>query len=878
MTDKPEKKITRRGTVIRAILTSVLFFAVALIITAMLWCMDVWRDITVDEIIFHLSAPLEGTSSDVINGFLLRSLMPAVIAAALFCSVRLFLGLRSFGPSGSAGSSGSSGRADRIVNLVCWVMAGVILILSSVQFCLRYGVVRYIASQTMNSDFIANNYVSPDDVNLTFPEKKRNLIYIYLESMEMTYSDKADGGAFDENVIPELTDIALGNECFNGDSGTLDGALVTTGTDYTMAALVAQTAGIPIKDGIGNAAASYADSFYPGARVLGDVLADAGYNQTFMCGSVAYFGGRELYFKGHGNYKIFDYKYAENNDYIPKGYNVWWGFEDEKLFGFAKDEITAMAAEDRPFNFTMLTADTHFEDGYVCDLCRDDFDDQYSNVMACSSRQVSAFLDWIREQPFYDNTTIVISGDHTTMDSDYLDSIDTDYQRRTYVAVINPAAESDNDERREYCTLDMFPTTLAAMGVDIQGDRLGLGVNLFSDKKTLMEQYGYDYVDTELAKKSSFYQTIGAFDTLTADILKHLKYLNLTADLDADNTLAIDFWGIENGTLEIASARGEFYKQDGTLVASAVFTIDAAKDYKGEFDLSSLGFRDIYTGNMKLYATDTDGVEHVIYDNDDNTSVLSYSDISSYIDMLANLDDVTVMIAGKDECSTNLTPAIRAEFNKLGLSCPLYDHTNYSYYAVATDGEQPIEQASPQMLQTSGELEDGTGYEITSAGLHCGNVASIEIGDNDYAINTRGLNIVVYDNDAHRVVDRRVYDLYGQSVTSYMDDDSVDVTYDYDSEAQTLDVLITGTSDVILKNRNLYVYMYIWSANGPAEVTRKVFTEGTDDNGWTCFKIDDLDVSGYDPDTFGMMIFLKSQDTGFIDYKTKMVVDLNGEG
>ena len=37
--------------------------------------MDVWRDITVDEIIFHLSAPLEGTSSDVINGFLLRSLM-----------------------------------------------------------------------------------------------------------------------------------------------------------------------------------------------------------------------------------------------------------------------------------------------------------------------------------------------------------------------------------------------------------------------------------------------------------------------------------------------------------------------------------------------------------------------------------------------------------------------------------------------------------------------------------------------------------------------------------------------------------------------------------------------------------------------------------
>jgi phosphoglycerol transferase len=40
--------------------------------------------------------------------------------------------------------------------------------------------------------------------------------------------------------------------------------------------------------------------------------------------------------------------------------------------------------------------------------------------------------------------------------------------------------------------MDMFPTTLAALGVEIEGDKLGIGVNLFSDKQTLAEKYGIE--------------------------------------------------------------------------------------------------------------------------------------------------------------------------------------------------------------------------------------------------------------------------------------------------------------------------------------------------------------------------------------------------
>lgn len=54
-------------------------------------------------------------------------------------------------------------------------------------------------------------------------------------------------------------------------------------------------------------------------------------------------------------------------------------------------------------------------------------------------------------------------------------------------------------------TFDMFPTTLAAMGVTIEGDRLGLGTNLFSDKKTLTEIHSFAFLNKELQKKSTFY-------------------------------------------------------------------------------------------------------------------------------------------------------------------------------------------------------------------------------------------------------------------------------------------------------------------------------------------------------------------------------------
>ena len=468
------------------------------------WVLDTWGLLSIDEIIFHLKVPLDGTNSDVVLDGINACVPLAVLV--LFLSIFLIIGLRN--------KHGKCMIALFLVAVIACGSAG----RAAYEVYDELDVKEYLVSQKKESHFIEQNYVDPRTTKITFPEQKRNLIYIYLESMESTFASKGDGGGLDFNCIPELTTLAEENTNFSN-SDKLGGGYPAYGGTWTMAGIFSQTSGIPIKnseqtDDV-NATLAEQSSFSSQARNLEDILADEGYNQCFMIGSDATFGGRRAYFESHGKGKteICDYNTAKENGQIPEDYYVWWGYEDQKLFANAQEKLTELSSKDEPFNFTMLTVDTHFEDGYVCEQCQNEFgDNQYANVMACSSRQVDAFVKWIQQQPFYENTTIVISGDHLTMDSDFCNDVSEDYERSVYNVFINLPEGLDTSfektHNREFATLDMFPTTLAAMGVTIEGDSLALGVNLFSDEQTLTEQYGRKGLDKELMKKSKFYDML----------------------------------------------------------------------------------------------------------------------------------------------------------------------------------------------------------------------------------------------------------------------------------------------------------------------------------------------------------------------------------
>lgn len=380
--------------------------------------------------------------------------------------------------------------------------SGLILLGSLIFTLYAIGVFEYEINLFKQTKIYDKYYVDGNDVDITFPDKKQNLIFIYMESMETTNASIKNGGAQKISYIPNLENYALKYDNFSSGE-KLGGFVPVSGTTYTLAGMISQNSGVNFKLPINIMDKNMVkmDSVY----ALGDVLLDNGYKNYLMMGSQAIFASRDKYFKNHGNYEIFDYTYAINNEFIPKDYLVWWGYEDKKLFEFAKNKLKDISKEEQPFNLTLLTADTHFTDGYLDSECDTPFDKKYANVMHCSDKMINDFITWVMEQDFYKNTTIVLVGDHLTMQSSFYDNIDKNYTRSVYNVFINSRVKSDTTKNRTFSSMDIYPTTLASLGVKIDGDRLGLGTNMYSNKKTLMEELGYKYVSNELKKRSSFY-------------------------------------------------------------------------------------------------------------------------------------------------------------------------------------------------------------------------------------------------------------------------------------------------------------------------------------------------------------------------------------
>ena len=473
-----------------------------------IWMASKYDKVTLDQFIYQLKSSAAGANSSITNSAVIRVGVFGVAATLLelvlykLCTGDVRQAIRQRGIYIRFRTT----KFARFVSRRALALTLAVLIFSMALFTVKLDLIQFVSAAATESEFIEDHYVDPSLAELTFPAEKRNLVYIFLESMENTFGETEAGGPIYDNFIPELTQLAEENINFSHDDG-VGGALSFSGTTWTAASMVTQTSGINVQVPLEAEYFGGENGYMPGVVTLGEILEDQGYNQTLLVGSDAQFGGREAYFTEHGNYNIVDTKALKDRGWLPADYNVWWGFEDAKLFGAAKLELAALAAKGEPFNFTMLTCDTHFPDGYHCQLCRDEYPEQYPTVARCSSRMVYDFILWIQQQPFYENTTIVISGDHLTMDPDFMQEVDENYQRTIYNCIINAPLEPVQEKNREFGTYDLFPTTLAALGVQIEGDRLGLGTNLFSGKQTLCEMYGFEALDWELQKRSEFYNT-----------------------------------------------------------------------------------------------------------------------------------------------------------------------------------------------------------------------------------------------------------------------------------------------------------------------------------------------------------------------------------
>lgn len=358
-----------------------------------------------------------------------------------------------------------------------------------------------------HSSYIGDAYTDPRDVEVVFPVEKRNLIYIYLESMESTYASKENGGLFDGvGLIPEIERLAADNINVSN-SDKLGGAVEGMGMSWTSAGMVASLYGLPLKC-VNNKTIKGNSKIFSKTVGLLDVLNENGYRSAVVMGSSASFGGIDSIWRGAD---IYDYDYFVDKDML-KDKKVGWGMYDHRVYEYGTEIISNMAKGDQPFYVALNTIDTHYPDGYVCEYCPKGGKDTYQRSISCASAQVSGFVEWCKSQEWYSNTTIIIAGDHLTMKNDFYQRGIHKSDRKILNVIINPAPDlevkSDRLVNRSFCSADMFPTTLAAIGCKVEGNRLGLGTNLFSDEQTDYEKHGVDFVNEQLSARSLFYEEL----------------------------------------------------------------------------------------------------------------------------------------------------------------------------------------------------------------------------------------------------------------------------------------------------------------------------------------------------------------------------------
>ncbi|GHS94914.1 hypothetical protein FACS1894107_15400 [Planctomycetales bacterium] len=408
------------------------------------------------------------------------------------------------------------------------VATPVVAVGAGVVFAHYVGAIDYFLMQMQPAtNFYEEHYIDPRDVKISFPAHKRNLLVISVESLDAGFLTKADGGAFDDDLLPNIKKLAAENLNFS-QSEKIGGAAQYYGTGWTIAGLLAYFAGVPDThswvdlDPNNEIAKTLAQKFMPGAVALGDILAANGYRNYYLSGQDASFAGMDSFFRTHGNTEIFDYPYFKRAGELPADYKVEWGFTDHKLYQFAQEKLTKIAAQAEPFFFTLTTLDTH-PLGYLDPQAERKFPVFIENVYADADKQLGEFVAWLQQQDFYADTTVVIWGDHLCNDHRiFPDSfagkdVHSGYKRMQRIGngarrplniFINSPLSPKFAKNRQFSHFDIFPTLVEAVGGKIAAPGLGLGRSMSSGEKTLLEELGYDAVNDQLKRPSRRYDEL----------------------------------------------------------------------------------------------------------------------------------------------------------------------------------------------------------------------------------------------------------------------------------------------------------------------------------------------------------------------------------
>jgi phosphoglycerol transferase len=356
-------------------------------------------------------------------------------------------------------------RRDRPGHMLAAVLPGAAACCGVLALMLKLSVFSWVGYHFAEDRF-SGAFVNPAQVQLK-PARLKNLVLIYVESLEDTYSD---GRIWGRDLLRPVRELG----------GTSFAYRPAPGATWTIAGMVATQCGVPLR-----VVSQYdvkqrspdAGAFLSGATCLGDILHGHGYRNIFL-------GGAPLSFAGKGRF-LQDHHYHEaygREEWLKEGVDSKalgeWGLYDEELYAHARAKLAQLHASGQRFNLTLLTLDTHNPHGFLSPACRRRGGKNFEDIVECASYQVAEFVRFMEKSGYLKDTNVVVLGDHLAVSNTVYDALQNVPDRRIFNRFISQELPLKNTE--EILPFDLFPSILEFVGFEVAGDRLGVGYSAFN--------------------------------------------------------------------------------------------------------------------------------------------------------------------------------------------------------------------------------------------------------------------------------------------------------------------------------------------------------------------------------------------------------------
>jgi phosphoglycerol transferase len=363
----------------------------------------------------------------------------------------------------------------------------------------KVSAIGYVKSY-FGEDYFRSHYVPPAGVKAEALGERKNLVLIYVESLETTYGNRS---IFGRNLLSSLDKL-------NGVSFTKYEQV--PGTSWTIAGITATQCGIPLKSVSvydGNQNGERSTTFLPGAVCLGDILKSYGYKNVFLGGASLEFAGKGKFLENHGyseRYGREEWVAAGNNSADMSG----WGLYDDKLFENAKFKLKELHDAGRPFNLTILTVDMHHPQGTSSAYCAEQYSEAFQDIVECTANLVANFVQYIKANNYLQDTNVVILGDHLAMTNSVADKLKRAPHRYVYNSFISDHPLKKN--REEIVHFDLFPTILAFLGIEVPQGRLALGYSASGSQEQKPPSDRIKGMNDSLLNRSDIYSALWESD------------------------------------------------------------------------------------------------------------------------------------------------------------------------------------------------------------------------------------------------------------------------------------------------------------------------------------------------------------------------------